>query len=142
MIAPDHPDLSIGQQCKLLSIARSSFYDPPKDEAEQNLGLMWRIEEPFPETPFFGVRQMTWHLRRWTPGERDADTAADAPDGVDADLPDPQHQQASKGPQDLSISAERGAGGASEPGLVLGHHLPAHAARVPIPRGDHGLAHP
>ncbi len=25
MIEPDHPDLSIGQQCKLLLIARSSF---------------------------------------------------------------------------------------------------------------------
>ena len=32
MIAPDHPDLSIGQRCKLLSIARSSFYDTPKGE--------------------------------------------------------------------------------------------------------------
>jgi len=30
MIQPDHPQLSIGQQCNLLSIARSSFYDTPK----------------------------------------------------------------------------------------------------------------
>ncbi|WP_282027037.1 hypothetical protein [Limimaricola cinnabarinus] len=37
MIEPDHPDLSIGQQCKLLSIARSSFYYTPKGETEQNL---------------------------------------------------------------------------------------------------------
>ena len=59
MIAPDHPDLSIGQQCKSLSIARSSFYDTPKGESEQNLGLMRRIDEPFLETPFLGVRQMT-----------------------------------------------------------------------------------
>ncbi|QPZ92087.1 IS3 family transposase [Thioclava electrotropha] len=63
MIEPDHPDLSIGQQCKLLSIARSSFYYTPKGETEQNLGLMRRIDEQFLETPFFGVRQMTWHLR-------------------------------------------------------------------------------
>ncbi|WP_430700912.1 IS3 family transposase [Pontivivens nitratireducens] len=62
MIEPDHPDLSIGQQCKLLSIARSSFYYTPKGESEQNLGLMRRIDEQFLETPFFGVRQMTWHL--------------------------------------------------------------------------------
>ena len=40
MIAPDRPDLLI---------ARSSFYDPPKGESEQNLGLMRRIEAPFPE---------------------------------------------------------------------------------------------
>ncbi|MPQ96253.1 transposase, partial [Thioclava sp. JE_KL1] len=63
MIEPHHPDLSIGQQCKLLSIARSSFYYTPKGETEQNLGLMRRIDEQFLETPFFGVRQMTWHLR-------------------------------------------------------------------------------
>ena len=63
MIEPDHPDLSIGQQCKLLSIARSSFYYTPKGEFEQNLGLMRQIDEQFLETPFFGVRQMTWHLR-------------------------------------------------------------------------------
>ncbi|WP_223306358.1 IS3 family transposase [Mameliella alba] len=62
-IEPDHPDLSIGQQCKLLSIARSSFYYTPKGETEQNLGLMRRIDEQFLEKPFFGVRQMTWHLR-------------------------------------------------------------------------------
>jgi len=62
MIEPDHPDLSIGQQCKLLSIARSSFYYTPKGETEQNLGLMRRIDEQFLETQFFGVRQITWHL--------------------------------------------------------------------------------
>lgn len=32
-------------------------------QTEQNLGLMRRIDEQFLETPFFGVRQMTWHLR-------------------------------------------------------------------------------
>ncbi|WP_233356017.1 IS3 family transposase [Henriciella aquimarina] len=63
MIEPDHPELSIGQQCKLLSIARSSFYYTPKGETELNLGLMRLIDEQFLETPFFGVRQMTWHLR-------------------------------------------------------------------------------
>jgi len=52
-----------------------------------------------------------------------------------------QHQQAVEGAQDPSLPAERPAGGSSEPSLVPGHHLPAHAARVPLPRGDHGLAH-
>ena len=60
MIKHDHSQLSIGQQCKLLSIARSSFYYTPKGETQQNLGLMRRIDEQFLETPFFGVRQMTW----------------------------------------------------------------------------------
>ena len=30
MIEPDHPDLSIGKQCTLLSISRSSFYYTPQ----------------------------------------------------------------------------------------------------------------
>ena len=63
MIEPNHPDLSIGTQCKLLSISRSSFYYEPKGETELNLGLMQKIDRQFLETPFYGVRQMTWHLR-------------------------------------------------------------------------------
>jgi putative transposase len=42
MIEPGHPDLSIGKQCKLLSISRSSFYYVPKGETEMNLALMRR----------------------------------------------------------------------------------------------------
>lgn len=63
MIERDHPVLSIGAQCRLLSIARSSFYHTPQGETELNLTLMRRIDEQFLETPFYGVRQMTWHLR-------------------------------------------------------------------------------
>ena len=63
MIEKDNPELSIGKQCKLLSISRSSFYYQPKGETAMNLMLMRQIDEQFLETPFFGVRQMTWHLR-------------------------------------------------------------------------------
>ena len=63
LIERDHPDLSIGQQCALLSIPRSSFYYAPQGETEQNLALMRLIDLQFLDTPFFGVRQMTWHLR-------------------------------------------------------------------------------
>jgi len=63
MIEPANPDLSIGKQCKLLPISRSSFYYTPKGETALNLALMRQIDEQFLETPFFGVRQMTWHLR-------------------------------------------------------------------------------
>ncbi len=63
MIDPGHPVLSIGRQCALLSISRSSFYYTPKGESEMNLDLMRRIDEQFLQTPFFGVRQMTWHLK-------------------------------------------------------------------------------
>ena len=63
MVERDHPRLSVGAQCRLLSISRSSFYYEPKGETELNLGLMRLIDRQFLETPFYGVRQMTWHLR-------------------------------------------------------------------------------
>jgi putative transposase len=63
MIELGHPELSVGKQCSLLSISRSSFYYTPKGESEMNLALMREIDEQFLETPFFGVRQMTWHLK-------------------------------------------------------------------------------
>ena len=37
MIERDHPVLSIGAQCRLLSISRSSFYHEPLGETEVNL---------------------------------------------------------------------------------------------------------
>ena len=63
MVEPAYPDLSVGKQCKLLSISRSSFYYTPKGETTMNLALMRQIDDQFLETPFFGVRQMSWHLR-------------------------------------------------------------------------------
>jgi len=63
MIEPNLPGLSVGKQCELLSISRSSFYYEPKGESEMNLDLMRVIDKQFLETPFYGVRQMTWHLR-------------------------------------------------------------------------------
>jgi len=62
MIRPDHPSLSIVRQCRLMSIGRSTFYHVPKGESPENLGLMGKIDRQFLETPFYGARQMTWHL--------------------------------------------------------------------------------
>lgn len=42
MIEPGNPNLSIGKQCKLLSISRSSFYYTPKGETALNLMLSAR----------------------------------------------------------------------------------------------------
>ena len=63
MSEPNIPGLSVGKQLSLLSISRSSFYYEPKGESEMNLDLMRVIDKQFLETPFYGVRQMTWHLR-------------------------------------------------------------------------------
>ena len=63
MVERKHPRLSIKKQCRLLSISRSSFYHVPKGESVENLALMAQIDRQFLDTPFFGVQQMTWHLR-------------------------------------------------------------------------------
>jgi len=64
MIEPNHPRLSIVRQCNLVSISRSTFYYEGKGETSLNLELMRLIDERFLETPFYGSRQMTWHLKR------------------------------------------------------------------------------
>ena len=64
MIEPDHPQLSIARQCELVSISRSGFYSRPADETPLNLALMRLIDTQFPETPWYGSRQMARHLRR------------------------------------------------------------------------------
>ena len=61
MIERTHPKLSVGAQCRLLSISRSSFHYARLGETTMNLMLL--IDKQFLNTPFYGVRQMTWHLR-------------------------------------------------------------------------------
>jgi putative transposase len=63
MIEKNHPRLSVGEQCRLLSIARSSFCYEPQGETAMNLGPLLLIDQRFLETPFYGARQMTWHLQ-------------------------------------------------------------------------------
>jgi putative transposase len=63
MIQPDHPTLSITRQCRLVSISQSSYYHEARGESAENLALMAMIDRQFLETPFYGARQMTWHLR-------------------------------------------------------------------------------
>ena len=64
MIVKNHPSLSVGARCRLLSISRSSFYYELMGETAMNLDLMLLIDKQFLDTPFYGVRQMTWHLQK------------------------------------------------------------------------------
>ena len=63
MVQPDNSSLSVARQCRLLSIGRSSDYHGPVGESAWTLSLMAAIDRQFLETPFYGVRQMTWHPR-------------------------------------------------------------------------------
>lgn len=64
MVEPDHPGLSITEQCGLLRMSRSSWYYESQGENPLNLTLMRLIDEQFLETPYYGARQMARHLRR------------------------------------------------------------------------------
>lgn len=63
IIERTHPKLSVGAQYQLLSISGSSFYYAPQGETALNLDLMLKVDKQCLETPFYGVRQMTWHLQ-------------------------------------------------------------------------------
>lgn len=63
MIEPNLPGLSVGKQRALRLISRLSFYNEPRGESGMNLELMRPVDKQFLETPFYGMRQMTWQLR-------------------------------------------------------------------------------
>ncbi|MFC0512544.1 IS3 family transposase, partial [Asaia spathodeae] len=64
MIDLQRPRLSVVRQCTLLQLNRSGVYYRPVPESDANLALMRLIDAQFLETPYYGSRQMTWHLRR------------------------------------------------------------------------------
>jgi putative transposase len=59
LIEPDHPELSIRQQCELLGLSQSSYYYIAAEESEENLHLMRLLDEQYTRTPFYGTRKMT-----------------------------------------------------------------------------------
>ena len=64
MIDPDHASISVGRQCELLELARSSYYYRLRPQSDLNLLFMNLIDEQYTRTPFYGVPRMTAWLRR------------------------------------------------------------------------------
>ena len=155
MIDRNHPSLSVGAQCRLLSIARSSFYYELMGETAMNLDLMVVIDKQFLETPFYGVQQMTWHLRnegyvvnykrirrlmrlmRLMPIYQKPDTSRPAKGhktyfyllgGLRVELTN----QVSLSRVQAYAAGQR----------VRRHHLPAHAPWLPLSGCHHGLVYP
>jgi putative transposase len=62
LIAPTHANLSIRQQCELLSVNRSSLYYKEEEENNYNLLLMNLIDEEYTRHPFIGIIKMTKYL--------------------------------------------------------------------------------
>lgn len=63
LIEPEHPHLSLRQQCKLIGLNRSSYYYQPAKESELNLELMRLIDENYLKRPFYGYPKVTIFLR-------------------------------------------------------------------------------
>ena len=63
-LAGKRPRLSVVRQCTLLQLNRSGVYYRPMPESDANLALMRLIDAQFLETPYYGSRQMTRHLKR------------------------------------------------------------------------------
>lgn len=55
--------ISISEQCRLLGIARSTYYYEPCGESEENLTIMKRIDELYLDNPAWGSRQMRNRLK-------------------------------------------------------------------------------
>lgn len=64
MIDPNHGVLSIGRQCELIGLSRSSWYYEAATESAANLRLMRLIDAEYTSRPFKGSRQITKWLRR------------------------------------------------------------------------------
>jgi len=142
MIERDHPALSIGAQCRLLSISRSSFYHEPAGETEQNLGLMQLIDRQFLDTPFYGVRQMTWHLQNEGHGVNQKRIRRLM--RLMRLMPiyqKPNTSKPRKGHKTYPYLLGGLRGPSPKPGLVRRYHLPADAARLFVSGCHHGLVH-
>ncbi len=57
-------NVSIARQCKLLDLARSTFYYSPTPTSERDLKLMRQIDEIHMELPFYGSRRICYELRQ------------------------------------------------------------------------------
>ncbi len=54
----ENVDLTIQQQCQLLSLSHSGYYYTPSHESEFNMDLLRRIDELHTENPTWGSRML------------------------------------------------------------------------------------
>jgi hypothetical protein len=76
------------------------------------------------------------------PGQSQARTTVDAPDGIAGDLSQATDERCGQRTQGVSISAAQPGDHTAEPGVERGYHLRPNAARVHVPRRHHRLVQP
>ena len=64
MVERGHPQVSLVRQCELLKLSRSSVYYVPREQCQEDLDLMYLIDQQHLETPYYGSRKMRVHLER------------------------------------------------------------------------------
>ena len=68
MVEPDHPDLSVAGQCRLLDISRSSYYyETHTDRTEKDLDDLKLILDVLSKIPFYGYRKVAVELQNEHP---------------------------------------------------------------------------
>lgn len=71
LIEPEHVDISVGRQCELLGLARSTYYWKEASEDPLNLHLMRLIDEEYTRHPFLGSRKIAlWLNEQGYPANR------------------------------------------------------------------------
>lgn len=64
LVSSDVEELSILQQCILLSVHRSGFYYKPSAESAENLAIMEFLDKQYYKTPFYGQLKLTEELKK------------------------------------------------------------------------------
>jgi len=100
LVEPDHPRLSVRQQCALLGLNRSSLYYEPAAQTAENLALMKRIDRQYTDCPFYGGRRMTaWLQAEGHPVNRKRVQRLMRLMGLEAVYPRPKLSAAGLGPK-------------------------------------------
>lgn len=64
LVDNNYQGLSLTRQTQLLGISRSSWYYQPKSVDQFTLRVMHEIDQIYTQCPFYGVRKITWQLKR------------------------------------------------------------------------------
>ncbi len=64
MVEEEYERLSVRKQCRLIALARSSYYCRDKGFSMRELEIMLAIDKIYIEKPFYGSRRMVWELKK------------------------------------------------------------------------------
>ena len=135
-------ELSVSDQCRLLSLPRSTYYyERAAEESAENLALMEAIDRIYLAHPENGSRhdgeglEASGRLRQSQTGP-----ASDAAHGDQKPMPATENDHAQQGSPGLSLPVAQRPRRSTQPRVGGRHHLRPVQKRIPLLRRDHGLA--